>query len=372
MIEGSERAGTRGGADSSAPPSSFPGSESGTSAPGIPDGPLFLTGATGLIGSHVAELWRSAGRPVRALVRPGSDTRHLEELGCDLVVGDLEAPRSFRGAADGCGLAVHAAALVAARAPWDRYRSVNVEGTRHAVTESLRGGVDRFVHISSVAVYGHPASHGPGPIDESSPVDLPVPETAHYERSKRAAEEVVRSIAGRDTTWTSLRPCVVMGERDRTFTTRVARFVDRAFIPVTGRGENDLALVYAGNVAEAVWKAARHPEAANRVYNVTDDGRLPQRRLLESARESVGGSGITVPVPEPLVRWSVAALEAACLLLPGTPSPPVSRRQLWFLTREDPFDSSRIREDLDWSPSVSTAEGWERALAWYRRTAMAG
>ncbi len=320
------------------------------------------------MGSHVAELWRSRGRRVRALVRPGSDTRHLEGIGCDLVIGDLEEPRGFRGAADGCPTAVHAAALVAAREPWERYRRVNVEGTRHAVTECLRGGVDRFVHLSSVAVYGHPRDHGSTAIDESSPTDRPVPETAHYERSKRAAEEVVRSIAGGEMDWVVLRPCLVMGERDRTFTPRAVRLARRPLIPVVGGGGNDLALVYAGSVAEAAWHAATRSGAANRAFNVTDDGDLTQRRLLEMARESVDGAGLTTPVPETLVRWAVAGLEVLSALLPGAPAPPVNRRQLWFLTRDDPFDSSRIRQELDWSPSVSTARGWEEALAWHRRS----
>lgn len=332
-------------------------------------GTLFLTGGTGLIGSHAAARWREEGHRVRALVRPDSDTRFLEELGCDLVIGDLEEPRSFRGAADGCDVGVHAAALVAARAPWERYRAVNVEGTRHAVTECLRAGVGRFVHVSSVAVYGHPADHREHPIDESAATDLPLPRTAHYERSKRAAEEVVRSIAGEELEWAILRPCVVMGERDRAFTRRVARLVERPLIPVVGGGENDLAVVYAGTVAGAAWHAARSPAAAGSVFNVTDDGELRQRRLLSLARRELGGAGLTVPVPEPAARATVAAIELGVRVAPGGAAPPVSRRQLWFLTRGDPFDSSRIRHELGFSPPTDTEEGWKRALGWYRRVA---
>lgn len=332
-------------------------------------GTLFLTGGTGLIGSHAAARWREEGHRVRALVRPDSDTRFLEELGCDLVVGDLEEPRSFRGAADGCGVGLHAAAMVAVRASWERYRAVNVEGTRHAVTECLRAGVGRFVHVSSVAVYGHPSDHRELPIDESAPTDLPLPRSAHYERSKRAAEEVVRSIAGEALEWVILRPCVVMGERDRAFTPRVARLAGRPLIPVVGGGENDLAVVYAGTVAGAAWAAAGSPAAAGSAFNVTDDGELRQRRLLSLAREELGGPGLTVPVPEPAARAAVAAIELGARIAPGGTAPPVSRRQLWFLTRGDPFDSSRLRRQLGWSPLTSTEEGWKRALAWYRRVA---
>lgn len=333
---------------------------------------LFLTGGTGLIGSHVAELWRGRGWTVRCLVRPGSDTRHLEGLGCQLVIGDLTRPESFRGAADGCQVAVHSAAVLGSDPPWEEHRAVNVDGTRHVVAECLRAGVARLVHLSSVAVYGHPADHSRLPIDESSPTDLPVADSARYERSKRRAEQVVRRSAGGELGWTLLRPDLVMGERDRLLTPRVMRHVRRVVVAQVGDGDNDLPVVYAGNVARATWAAATSSETEGRVYNVTDDGPLSQRQLLEAAREHASSSAPLVPVPESLLRAGNRALGAAAELLPGDSGNFARRRYLWFLSHDDPFDGSRIRRELDWTPAVSTREGWERSLRWRRRVERAG
>lgn len=328
---------------------------------------LFLTGGTGLIGSHVAELWTGRGWSVRSLVRPGSDTRHLEELGCELVIGDLTRPDAFRGAADGCAAAVHSAAVLGSDAPWEKHRAVNVAGTRHVVAECLRAGVGHLVHLSSVAVYGHPSDHPSLPIDESSPTDLRVPDSDRYGRSKRRAEQVVRRSTGSGLEWTILRPDVVMGERDRQLTPRVVRHVRRPVVPQVGDGGNDLPVVYAGNVALAAWRAAGRAEARGRAYNVTDDGQLTQRQLLETARDRADGGGPLLPVPEPLLRAGVRALESMAELLPRELAELPRGRHLWYFAHDDPFDGSRLRDELGWRPETSTLEGWERSVEWRQR-----
>ncbi len=328
---------------------------------------LFLTGATGLVGSHVAELWVERGRTVRCRVRPGSDTRHLEELGCELVIGDLTRPETFRGAADGCSVTVHSAAVLGSDSPWEKHRSVNVEGTQHVVAESLRAGVGKLVHVSSVAVYGHPSDHDRLPIDETSPTELPVPESARYERSKRRSEQVVRRSAGSEMEWTILRPEMVMGERDRELTPRIVRHVRRPVVARIGDGRNDLPVVYAGNVALAAWKAAVSPGAAGRAYNVTDDGSLTQRELLETAQRILESGGPVIPVPEVVLRAGSRALGAAVELLPRELADVARGRHLWFFAHDDPFDGSRIRRELGWEPAIRAYEGWERSLEWRRR-----
>lgn len=333
---------------------------------------LFLTGGTGLVGSHVAELWTERGWTVRCLVRPDSDTRHLEELGCELVIGDLTRPESFRGAADGCAVAVHSAAVLGSDSPWEEHRSVNVAGTQHVVAECLRAGVPRLVHLSSVAVYGHPADHDRLPIDESSATDLPVPESARYERSKRRSEQVVRRSAGSEMEWTILRPEMVMGERDRELTPRVVRHVRRPLVPRVGDGGNGLPVVYAGNVALAAWEAAASPEAAGRAYNVTDDGSLTQREMLETAQRITESGGPVIPVPEGLLRIGSRTLGAAVELLPRELADVARGRHLWYLANDDPFDGSRLRRELGWEPVTHASEGWRRSLEWRRRVERAG
>src|SRR5207247_1441431 len=93
---------------------------------------VLVTGASGLVGSHVVEALAARGEPVRALVRPASRAAVLR-LGAEAVAGDVTDPAAWQAAARGVRAIVHAAAIVQRRASWDQYVAVNVDGTRLAV-----------------------------------------------------------------------------------------------------------------------------------------------------------------------------------------------------------------------------------------------
>lgn len=319
---------------------------------------VFLTGATGLVGSHAAAAFRERGWRVRALARPASDVRFLEELGATVVLGDVTEPATLSGAAEGCEVVVHAAAFLGGSAPWERFRAVNVEGVRHVLAEAVRAGCRRFVHVSSVAVYGDP-SDLPRPVDEAVPLEAPLGPRDHYERSKRMAEAVVRRAAEGMVSWSILRPVVVTGERDRHFAPRVAALADRRILPTVGRGDNPLPVVYAGDVAEACRLAATREEAHGRVYNVADEGGPTQRELLEEAAPA--GTAF-VPLPRGGVEALARAADRIAALAPDGPSRVWNARRVAFLGRPDPFDATRLRRELGWRPEVGAREGWRRAL----------
>ncbi len=317
-----------------------------------------ITGATGLIGSHAARLFRERGWRVRALARPASDVRFLEGLGATIVLGDVTDPAALSGAAEGCEVVVHAAARLGGGDPWERLRAVNVEGTRHVLGEAVRAGCRRFVHLSSVAVYGDPADL-PRPVDERVPLEAELGPREHYERSKRMAEAAVRRAAEGMISWTILRPTVVTGERDRHVAPRVAALADRRVVPMVGSGENPVPVVYAGDVAEACHRAATRGEADERVYNVAGDGDLTQRRLL---REAAPRGAAFVPLPRGAVEAAARTADRLAALAPEGPSRVWTARRVRLLGRPDPFSAGRIRRELGWRPSVGAREGWRRAL----------
>ena len=94
----------------------------------IERGRVLVTGASGFVGSHVAELLASVGWKVRCLVRPRSSRRWLTRADFEFALGDVTDLHGIPEAIEGCDAVVHAAALTNALHP-DEYYQVNAEGT---------------------------------------------------------------------------------------------------------------------------------------------------------------------------------------------------------------------------------------------------
>src|SRR5438309_306398 len=114
---------------------------------------IFLTGATGLVGSHVVEEALARGHRVRALVRRSSDTRWLDSWGVEKVSGDITDADSLQRGVAGCDWVINCAAKVGDWGSLDEFRRLNVEALRLLLDAAADAGVERFVHVSSLGVY---------------------------------------------------------------------------------------------------------------------------------------------------------------------------------------------------------------------------
>jgi len=200
---------------------------------------LFLTGATGFVGSHVARELASRGADLRLLVRKTSNLANLQGLQAETVTGDLLAPESLRSAVRGCEAVLHVAAdyRLWVRDPDTMYRA-NVEGTRALLRIASEEGVPRCVYTSSVATMGFKAD---GTIvDENTPVSLE-DMVGHYKRSKFLAEQVAIQAARAGQSVLILNPTTPIGACDLkpTPTGRiVVDFLNRKFPAYVDTGLN--------------------------------------------------------------------------------------------------------------------------------------
>ena len=200
---------------------------------------IFLTGATGFVGCHVARELADRGARLRLLVRPTSNRANLEGLPADLVIGDLMTPESLRSAIRGCDAVMHVAAdyRLWVRDP-DTMIRANVEGTRAVLRIAREESVPRFVYTSSVATMGF-RSDG-AIVDEATPVSL-ADMVGAYKRSKFLAEQVALDAARAGQTVIILNPTTPIGSFDRkpTPTGRiVVDFLNRKFPAYVDTGLN--------------------------------------------------------------------------------------------------------------------------------------
>ena len=325
--------------------------------------PTYLvTGGTGFVGSHVADAAVSRGA-VRALARPGSDTKHLESVGAQVVPGDLTDPDALRRAADGADYVVHCAAKVGDWGPVEEYRAVNVDGLR-ALLEAVRGRpLKRFVHVSSLGVYEARHHHG---TDEAEP--LPESHIDGYTQSKVECERLaLEEFRKHGTPVTILRPGFIYGPRDRTVLPRLADRLRKGDVVYIARGRHALNTTYVGNLVDAILLALDSPKAVGEVFNVTDGEFVSKRRFFEAIADGLGLPRPRMSIPlwlaKPLARWREGVFRRK-----NKPHPPrITQASVKFAGLNLDFSIAKARTVLGYDPQVGFDEGMKRALDWYRQ-----
>jgi len=147
---------------------------------------VFITGATGFVGGHVARCYAAEGATLRLLTRQASQLDSLTGIDAEMVTGDLREPAKLRSALEGCDALVHVAAdyRLWVRDPEQMY-AANVRGTRELLKLARESGVQRVVYTSSVATMGFRTDGTV--VNEETPVSL-TDMIGHYKRSKFLGE----------------------------------------------------------------------------------------------------------------------------------------------------------------------------------------
>lgn len=325
---------------------------------------VLVTGATGFVGSHVAEALVRRGDTVRALARSGADTAFLEKLGVSVVHGDMTDADALKAAVDGVDVVVHCAAKVGDWGHVDEYRKVNVEGLRALLDATLGKPLHRFVHVSTLGVYE--ARHHYA-TDETEP--LPEKHIDGYTQSKVEAERLVLQYHRKQhLPVTILRPGFVYGPRDRTMLPRLAHRLKERSVIYIARGRYALNTTFVGNLADAVLLAIDNPAAVGEVFNITDGEFVSKRKFFETVADGLGlkRPRSFPPVPVWLARI-MANWRESVFRKKNKPHPPrITQAQLKFAGLNLDFSIAKARTKLGYTPRVLFDEGMKQAIEWYR------
>jgi nucleoside-diphosphate-sugar epimerase len=320
-----------------------------------------VTGATGLLGSHVAEQLVARGERVRALVRPTSDRAFLKGLGVGVAEGDLGDPDSLRRAVDGADVVYHCAARVGEWGPWRLFREHIIDATRNLLGACKAAAVGRVLHVSSITVYGHPRVRA-DQFTEHEPVGQGLWVWDYYCRAKIQAEELCREYPG---DWTVVRPSWIYGPRDRTSLPRVFKALEAGRVALVGGGDNLLNIVYAADVADGAIRAANHPGGRGRAYHLSSEGEVSQRQFLDLLTDALGRPRVTWRWPYWMAFWGGFAAEVVGKSVFLRRPPHFTRYVVALIGRPTRFSIERARTELGWRPRVPAAEGLQQTLDWY-------
>lgn len=325
-----------------------------------------VTGATGLVGSHIVELLLRHGWSVRGLARSDASREALRTAGVEAVSGDLLDNTSLDPASSGADVIFHTAAAITQRGGWESYRRLNVDGTNAMITAAERSGA-RLLHLSSVAVYGSMARYNAGGTKTTEDAPLgPLRERSYYARSKRESETMVMDAHRAGRIWaTAVRPSVIYGPRDRQFVPRMANALRFGVMPLIGGGRSTLAVVHAANVASGAVLAATSEAAGGRAYNLANDFDVTVREFFRLAGEGLGRRVRLVSVPLWSAKVGLRGFQIVDRVALGGKFAVASEGSLSFLSRDNPFSSDRARRELGWSPAVTHEAGVPAAFRWW-------
>lgn len=324
---------------------------------------LLVTGATGLVGSHVVERAAQLGIRTRVLVRPTSDSDQLQQWGAELFVGDLSDRKSLRDAAGGTTAIVHCAARVGDWGPVAGYRAVNVGGLENLLAEAeAASSRKRFIHVSSLGVYEARDHYG---TDESERPNARGIDG--YTLSKVEAEQVVlRHIREHGLAATVLRPGFIYGRRDRTVLPRLLERLRDGKFAFLGSGEKLMNNTYVGHLVDAIFLAIEHDEAVGEVYNVTDGRLVTKREFITTVAEAAGFPVPTKKVPLGVARVLAKLMEATWRLVGKQEAPLLSSARVKFLGLNLDFSIHKARRELGYHPQADFTECMKQTIAWFR------
>lgn len=270
-----------------------------------------------------------------------------------MVRGGLDDRAALDSLVAGADVVIHVAGAIAAPSE-ARFMAVNRDGSAAVAEACRRAAVPRLIYVSTLAVTG-PAARG-RPVDEAT---TPRPLTS-YGRSKLAGEEAVRASG---VAFTIVRPPIVYGPRDRQ-TLRLFRIARARIAPLLGDGLQELSLVHAADLADALVAAAASPRTVGGVYHAAHPEVMTQRALLEEIGRAVGARPRLVPLPVPVVR--------AALAMSGVYTRLTGRRTLLnpdkapeLLAPAWTCATGALERDARWRAGIPLAQGAREAAAWY-------
>lgn len=319
---------------------------------------VFMTGATGFIGSRLAKRLVERGDRIRCLVRPTSDTTELERLGAELIEGELTDTATLARGLDGVDLAYHLAAVydigVVDEAALQR---ANVEGTRTFLAAIERFGTPRAVYVSTTAALA-PVRAGEGDETTEYPPNAKYPTI--YHRTKATAHRLAREAQRVGQPLIIVCPAMVYGPGDRGPGGRILRDALTGRLPGLLTDPAWFSYVHVDDVVEALVLAGERAPLGS-TYVISGEH--------ASVNDFIARAAALAGRRPPLLRFPVRLAWLTGLFLDGITRVtgirfPISRESVNVGSRDRWLHSNaRARRELDWTPR-SLDEGLPETVEW--------
>ncbi len=303
---------------------------------------IFITGATGFIGTHLVRRLAATDHELSCLTRKTSNVRELDKLGIDVIRGDIRKKESLRTAMEGADCLIHLAGISSF---WEQdkqiYTDINVTGMRNVMECALEAGVLKVVHLSTMAVYGKPAE---SPFHEESTIG-----------PRRFSMSALTKYEGERIAWglyykkglplTVCYPGVVLGHESSNHLTGIIRRLIQHRLPAKAFLNSIHTYTHVNDVVEALIRLAENEDTVGQRYFVGDQ-RIPTRELFRMIGSISGAHIPVITLPDSAaVMWAYLFTALAGI----TRKPPLLGMSIDFAktAREGMIaDGTRVQRDL--------------------------
>ena len=318
---------------------------------------VLVTGATGFTGGALARKLVDRGDQVVALVRQTADVEELQQLGVELVYGDISDADAVSRAAKDIDIIYHIAAVYrTAGHPDSYYESVNVGGVQNVIDAARQRGVGRTVHCSTIGVHGDIKEIPSNEESPFNPGDI-------YQRTKLDGEELFASAMAEGLPGSIFRPGAIYGPGDLRLL-KMFKQIKRNFFPLFGGGNNQYHLSYIDDLTDGIILCGEHPAAIGERFILCSDEYQTMKELAAIIAKHLGVKAPTFAPPVGPLMLAAKICEAICK--PFGINPPLHTRRVEFFIKARAFDNSKAKRLIGFAPKISTEEGVKRTIKWYQ------
>ncbi len=338
-------------------------------------GRILVTGANGLIGSHITEYFHSKGISTLCMVREKSNAGFLKLLGADIVYGDVtDLQRLISVFNSGIDFIIHTAAKVGDWGNYKEFYKVNVEGTLNVLKAARANNIKNLIITGSVSCYGEESSSIVK--DENYPysphynyfLDKIFPSGLNYYRDTKAEAnlQAITFAENNHLNLTILEPAWVYGERE--FHSGFYDFIKLVkdglhFLP--GSKKNKFHTIYARDLAKIYYLAYKKElKGVNKILAVAPEA-PNQFNLFNLFCEK---AGIKIPhrIPKSTIYPPAFLTEFIYTIFGIKKTPPISRGRVNIFYDNIEYSSEKLKAVLDFTPDYSLEESIEKTILWYK------
>lgn len=318
-----------------------------------------VTGATGFIGSHIAEHLIKKGYTVRCLVRKSSNTSFLKSINVELVFGDLSNINDINKAMEGCDTVFHSAAHVGDWGTIEEIKLINIEGTRNILDCSIQHKINKLIYISTTDVYGYLGTEN---VNETYPYSKTFKNW--YSHTKIEAEKLVFEYYEKyNLPIVAIRPSTVYGPRSYSLVDEIIQGIQTKMMFLVGNKKVIAGLCHIDNLMDLIFLCLKSEKAVGNAYNGCDGSKVTWEKYINALAKLTKSPPVNLVLPYWIVYILGYILEIGYRTLrslTGLKSRPLlSRLAVNLLGIHQDFSIEKAKLELGFEPKVNFEAGIE-------------